>query len=104
RWRPPWCRFSWRRSSFPILACSGARGSRAERTNEGASRGLARDGVSRVAAAALGDPVPAAGCVSLRAALSVLLDGDDLVQAGRGAAQPRGQPVLDPPSDLRALR
>src|SRR5713101_355107 len=63
-----------------------------------------RDGVSRVAAAALGDPVPAARVFSLRAAVPVLLDGDDLVQAGRGADEPGSQSLLDPQPDLRAFR
>src|SRR6266571_8010954 len=63
-----------------------------------------RNGLSRIAAAALGDTVPAAALLSLRAALSVLLDDDDLVQAGRGADEPGSQSLLDPQPDLRPFR
>ena len=60
-----------------------------------------RDELPRVAAAARGDALHAARRLPLRAALPVLLDGDDVVQAQRGAALARGQPVLGRQPDAR---
>src|SRR6266571_3355821 len=74
------------------------------RPYERAHRRFPRDAVSRIAAAALGDAVPAARVFSVRAALSVLLHDDDLVQAGRGADEPGSQSLLDPQPDFRAFR
>src|ERR1051326_844559 len=56
-----------------------------------------------VAAAPAGDALPAAVAHPLRAAVSVLLDGADVDQAGRPAARSRHlQSVLDLESDAQA--
>src|SRR4029079_1341851 len=60
--------------------------------------------LSRDAIAALANALPAPLLLPVRAAVSVLLDDDDLVQAGRRAPEQGSESILDPSSDLCPLR
>ena len=111
RSRSRWCRSCSRRSCSATSACSAARGSREGRqmtdapsTATPADDRHAGHGLPRVAAAQARHGLPAAGRVPDRAAVPVLLDGDHLVQAERGAAVARGQSVLGDQPDARALQ
>src|SRR5439155_7425109 len=96
RSQPPWFHSCWPRSCSRTSDCSVERGSKGVTTNERARGGgrHARNALPGVGVAPVLHAVAAAQRVSVRAAVSVLLDGDHDVQAERGVAVARGQPVL----------
>src|SRR5712691_13312688 len=63
-----------------------------------------RNAVPRILAATLGDALRPDRGIPARAAVPVLLDGDDLVQVERGADVEGGEPLLDRQADARAFR
>src|SRR5712664_2432954 len=63
-----------------------------------------RNGLPRVPAVTLGDALRPDRGIPVRAAVPVLLDGDDLVQVERGADVEGGEPLLDRQADARSFR